>query len=192
MLSLNLYAYCENNPIMYVDPDGKLIIPFPIKLMHSVFDLIIKAINNKLSEDPKKASKEYNENVVHLGITEESIFFGSDGNAIKINQSTIGQIKEEGSYQIDNSYTYSSQDMQVICLAIAKHMGDESQANRLYEEWMAHNYGYYVFSYNGLYSKASSFIGVDGVESCKDVNFGREPETGIRRIVLEMIYNYGK
>lgn len=87
--------------------------------------------------------------------------------------------------------SHNNKDMKVICVAIAKHMGDESQSDRLYEEWMAHNYGYYVFGYDGLYSKIGSFCGIDGVESCKDVNFGIEPETGIRRIVLEIIYYYG-
>ena len=187
ILSLNLYAYCENNPIMYVDPTGYDKEDWIIRFIFGLFTDLV------LGKEPREAAKEYEENVIELGITENMIVFLERKIFIEepSHNNKIGDVESIGNYKILNDYIYSSEDMKVICVAIAKHMGDESQSDRLYEEWMAHNYGYYVFGYDGLYSKIGSFCGIDGVESCKDVNFGIEPETGIRRIVLEIIYYYG-
>ena len=71
-------------------------------------------------------------------------------------------------------------------------MEDKTQADRLYEERMAHNYGYYAFGYGKIYSKAASLVDFDGVTACKNVNFGINKEKGIRRLVLEMLYHFVK
>ena len=41
---LNLYCYCLNDPIMYLDPSGHFVIPYPAKIIESIEKFFIKAI----------------------------------------------------------------------------------------------------------------------------------------------------
>lgn len=93
--------------------------------------------------EAKNAKNNYLKNYVNSNLTENDIIF--EENSIKICGNTVGSYKSSGSYHIVNSYLYSESDMLIICKAIAKHMGDEDEYQRLYDEWLSHNYGYYAF-----------------------------------------------
>ena len=185
----NLYVYCNNNPIMYVDENGN-IAGWVIGLIVAAVFLIV---NTSLEIEVSSAKSKYIENIVDIDFVEDDIKF-NENNEVKIKDNTIGKIESEGNYIIYNSYLYNEEDMLVISKVIAKHMGDESSANRLFNEWQAHNYGYYAFNSFGICGLANWGYGlVQGaslVDSCKDVNFGINEETGIRGLVLDMLNWY--
>ena len=142
--------------------------------------------------EAKNAKNNYLKNYVNSNLTENDIIF--EENSIKICGNTVGSYKSSGSYHIVNSYLYSESDMLIICKAIAKHMGDEDEYQRLYDEWLSHNYGYYAFSNNGIFgfvNKVSILLtDKNFVDSCIDVDFRNEPETGIRAFGLFIIRYY--
>ena len=130
---------------MYVDENGN-IAGWVIGLIVAAVFLIV---NTSLEIEVSSPKSKYIENIVDIDFVEDDIKF-NENNEVKIKDNTIGKIESEGNYIIYNSYIYNEEDMLVISKVIAKHMGDESSANRLFNEWQAHNYGYYAFNSFGI------------------------------------------
>ena len=120
-------------------------------------------------------------------ICNEYIIDGEKNNVI------LGTYDDEN-YRITNSYTYNSDDMVILCNLIAKHMGEEDEADRLYDEWYEHNLAYYAFSNSGLFgflnSKYEDYSGTNMAEAAKSVDFGKQKETGLRLMVLKGVRFY--
>ena len=183
--------YCNSNPVMYIDETGNFGL-FPIldsivvSAIATAIALVVGVVVEVITEI-NIAEKAYSANSINQGLEENDVSFDNNSKAILIKGEEVGYFGN-GNYQIDNSYKYSANDMMVICKSIASHMGDTEAYKRLYQEWEAHNYGYYSFSNKGLcgyfknYYKSKS--GDDLVQMSKDVNFGIQPETGKRSVVL--------
>ena len=184
---------------MYIDENGNFGL-FPIldsivvSAIATAIALAVAVVVEVITEI-NIAEKAYSANSINQGLEENDVSFDNNSKAILIKGEEVGSFGN-GNYQIDNSYKYGTDDMMVICKSIASHMGDAEAYNRLYQEWEAHNYGYYSFSNKGLcgYYKnyhLSKNKDEDLVQMSKDVNFGIHPETGERAVVLYCIRAIG-
>lgn len=97
-------------------------------------------------------------------------------------------------FHIENSYTYSKEEMKIICDAISEYYGEngiEVESEQLYNEWIAHNYAYYYFTYVGdgiVFNQGYKFIfGESLVEKTKHVDFGAKEESGDRGDFMKWI-----
>jgi RHS repeat-associated protein len=78
---LNLYAYCNNNPIMYVDPSGHSVEEFCVEVLTNIVifirDIFVDAIN-------------YNENNTDIAKVYKSQYFSSYNGTLVIRHSISG------------------------------------------------------------------------------------------------------
>lgn len=127
MLSLNLYAYCENNPVMNVDPDGYF--PWIILLIASLITAVVL-------DDHSTYKYESRINEIDLNINGDN---------------PLGEIKieiNETSIQIVDSYKIQNEkDMEKIINIVMNHhyynMYGYDRSERSYlSEWKAHNAAY--------------------------------------------------
>ena len=198
--NLNLYNYSKNNPIMYYDPSGHS--PYiTIKIVRALGTIALMAVV-ALSISINNSRKTYENNTESIGIdSADDIIFGEDKNIYYKENDTnvkIGEIDSNGEYIITDSYKYTREEMLIICEAIVNHYGGtQEDVDRMFDEWESHNYGYY-FAKNTLIGKGVNFIyelfvgeddGLD--DSCKEVNFGQNPETGFRKFVLDVLNFFG-
>ena len=73
LLGFNLFAYCENNPIFYIDPQGKGLVSLLLCLTIIVVSVItLSSDKNQVPEYRKAAHDKYNSNTVSI-INDESL-----------------------------------------------------------------------------------------------------------------------
>ena len=157
--------------------------------------IVCKAI---LTISINNARKTYENNTESLGIDSVDDITFDDKNIYykEGDEEPIGEIKGPGSYEIYDSYKYTREEMLIICEAIVNHYGGtQEDIDRMFDEWESHNYGYYFFGETfvgkGLNYISIKILGQDNVESCKDVNFGQNPETEFRKFVLDVLNFFG-
>ena len=194
IIGCNLYVYCNNNPIMYVDENGCFSLSvFMTKLITTVSATVI-ALIVETAVEIKSAEIIYSNNTIDYNLTDEDVKI--DNYKIFIYEDIqIGKYNDHGEYEIFDSYRYNRIDMMIICKKIADHMGDSTAYQRLYNEWEAHNYGYYAFGNNGLCGLTNFIYGInkenDLIDSCHSVNFGINKETGGRGFALSYLKFFG-
>ena len=203
----NLYAYCHNNPVMYMDENGgfalkvfftKIVTTLGATLL-AVAITAITLIDIELTAEANDAKHDYDSNTISHDLSSENVII--DNGVIAKNYEIDGNLHSEvlgtysdGNYHINNSYTYNSDDMVVLCNLIANHMGDENESSRLYNEWYEHNLSYYAFSNNGLFgiinSKYEDYSGTNIADAARSIDFGIQKETGKRLMVLKGVRFY--
>ncbi len=134
---------------MYVDPNGNICFFGAVFVALIVIVVVVAVASMCINNEVDIAKSKYENNTVDKVITEESIII-NEKNEIQNNNEIIGKVESEGNYVIYNSYSYNREDMLSICKVLAKHMGNEQDYGRLYNEWLSHNYGYYAFDNFGI------------------------------------------
>ena len=93
ILSLNLYVYCANNPIMFIDPTGHLRWPGEI---HSQVSINIKNANNKLGHNfSRERWVDYSAYSFEVGGLHGDIFLSGRLDLVNLDTGEIWEIKPE-------------------------------------------------------------------------------------------------
>ena len=161
----NMFAYCGNNPVMRVDPDGEGWLLF-IALM-----CVLVALTSCDIEEKENAAREkYNESTVNIN--------GENPDGI-IDVEIIGDdIKILDSFEISNRYEQKA----ILNVAInsESYTGENKNINKMIREWSAHNLGYKLTKGEKMNTLVSWALGKDDANlSAKDVNISSSDNLSI-------------
>lgn len=121
---LNLYAYCNNNPVMGFDPNGHFII--------LIINHIINAINKR------KIDKELEDFGDEIDIkTAKNLI---DDHLQNIDSSCYITMDADGTFEIVNSYKVKSRySRQYICEILSRTTLTDREYDNMSAEWVGHN-----------------------------------------------------
>ena len=141
MLGYNMFAYCNNNPIMFTDPTGDfpwLVIGIIVAVVAAVVAIpttvnhIVNAVNYSKIDDELQDSYTEEEGIEEI----EKTLSEYDGCKVYLNESGI---KIENSYKVNSRY-----DRQKVS-EILNRMGiTDREYDNMSAEWLGHNVTYWV------------------------------------------------
>ena len=167
ILGYNMFAYCYNNPVNYIDLGGDA----PWLLLVAIVLLIatIPSDSNQVPYYEAEAAEKYNEDTINLKVDE----IGADPDRLNVTF-----YPEAGLIHIEESYSiYSEYEKRAIINVI---MNSEYYDPTLYGnsvetmlmEWSGHNFVYNTASKSDLAYKLYQRIGYDTpIESTRGVDF---------------------
>ena len=145
-LGYNLFAYCENNPVMYIDPDGEGLIALLVGVGVLVAVMILAPSDNDQTQHyTERAEQKYNENTIE--VREGSI---NDSPSYHNGMLLITFDPDQHLIDIRNSYRISSvyEKKVIIKFIMNSKYYDPSvyghSADDMLVEWSAHNLTYWV------------------------------------------------
>ena len=154
----NMFAYCGNNPVMRVDPNGEGWILF----IALVGILVVTLTSCDIEEKETAAREKYNDSTVNIngensdGIVDVKI----DGDKIKIIDS----------YTISNRY--EKEAILTVAINSDSYTGENDNINQMVIEWSGHNLAYKVTKGERANALFSQILGKeDAHSSAQDVDF---------------------
>ena len=141
LLGYNMFAYCNNNPVMFIDPTGDfpwLVIGIIVAVVTAVVAIpttvnhIVNAVNYSKIDDELQDSYTEEEGIEEI----EKTLSEYDGCKVYLNESGI---KIENSYKVNSRY-----DRQKVS-EILNRMGiTDREYDNMSAEWLGHNVTYWV------------------------------------------------
>jgi len=145
LLGYNMFAYCNNNPVMYVDPNGDIGFLAGAFLVGVLLTVLMIPASSDLSEEFENAAREkYNEETINIVDSHDKVVEGKVNVIVK----TTGYNEENPNIIIMESHRIRDEyEMEAIIDYIMSHeMYDSSifkrSKNSYIYEWVAHNFAY--------------------------------------------------
>ena len=138
LIGYNMFAYCKNNPVNRVDPEGEFWIA-AIAIVTSALVLFNHAVNKIRDEvlDQRSISEATQE--INNILEKYNSEFESESNKAIVSEKDF----TESSIKIQNSYKVTSKyDRQYICEIIAHTESVNADSSTIATEWYLHNLAY--------------------------------------------------
>jgi len=177
VLGHNMFAYCNDNPINYIDPTGNFSWLFATIVIGIV--LLIPSDNNQVPKYEAAASQKYNENTISMRENE----LGDDPDKLNVTF-----YPEAGLIHIEQSYTISSEyeKRAVISVIMNSEYYDPSVYGNSVEtmliEWSGHNFVYHTASSSVVMYRLYQKLGYETpIESTQGVDFRKQLDPATER-----------
>ena len=154
LLGYNMYAYCNNNPVMFIDPTGEIAlwVWVIISVSVAVIGSAVAGIVNECNYDNNAAAiqdvqDQINQKINEGDSTTDAINnyldekYGDDvNNAPKLQEKKAGEL-----IQIENGYYVNYVDRVAICNILSESGFTDRSSRNLGAEWALHNAAAAVF-----------------------------------------------
>ncbi len=177
MLGYNMYAYCNNNPIIFTDAAGDFPWLFALEMV-----LILVSFTSDVNQAPYyevAAEQKYNEDTINMRVDE----IGTDSGKLNVTfYPAAGLIHIEESYSISSEYEKRA----IINTIMNSEYYDSSiygnSVDTMLKEWSGHNFVYHTASHSALAYGVYQKIGYETpIESTRGVDFRRDLEPSAER-----------
>ena len=176
-LGHNMFAYCNNNPVNFIDPDGTF--PWLVATIMIGFILMILSDSNQVPKYEAEAERKYNADTISFLVNE----VGTDANKLNVTfYPNKGLIHIENSYSIQSKY----EKLAVINTIMASPYYDPNvygnSVEKMLMEWSGHNFVYRTASASKLMYKFYQSRGYDDpIKSTRGVDFRKTLEPSAER-----------
>ena len=169
ILGYNMFAYCGNNPVMRVDPNGEgwiLVVAILAIVVFSLTSCSQQPTQEQIEKAQNDAKEKYNENTVSINNSLENA-------AVNVTINDTGDvIKIQNSYQISNKYEQEA--ILNVIVNSEEYKGNHTDIEKMTIEWSAHNLGFSLTSNEKINNLASSALKKDDAHiSSQSVDIGQ-------------------